>query len=193
MSEDKEKLKAAGFIFSNEVISEKARKEMNAVSYLKGELAKLDGPHLLIAYKGLIDKDVFDTAEGYSFLKFVQQKLIADDSVDNSEIPPIPVYDSSEVVKANIEQMEPVWKRRFFTLITVTIALLACIVFMFVLTATRDSPDILNYKQKLVDHYARWDESLTKREEQVRKREEELMEKEDGAKDSKEGTENGSE
>lgn len=193
MSDTDEKLTAAGFIFSNETVAEKAKKEMNAVAYLRGELSKMDGSHLLKAYNGLIDKEVFDTAEGYTFLKEIQRDLIADDSIDNEVIRPIPVFDPSEVKRRQIELEEPVWKKKFFTLIIVTIALAVCVAFMFILTATQDSPNILNYKEKLENHYAEWDESLTKREEQVREKEEELLEKENNTQNTEEGNTDGSE
>lgn len=190
---DDEKLVAAGFIFSNEVVAEKAKKEMNAVAYLRGELSKMDATHLLRAYKGLIDKEVFDTAEGYTFLKDVQRDLINDDTIDNDDIPPIPVYDPSEVKRRQIELEEPKWKGRFRSLLIVAIALAACVVFMFVLTATQDSPNIINYKTKLENKYSSWEESLNKREEQVREKEEELLEKENVNDNAEEGAGNGSE
>lgn len=189
---DDSRLEAAGFIFPNELIAEKARKEMNAVSYLKKELSDMDGRHLLAAYRGLIEKEVFDTTEGYAFLKDIQRDLINDDTVDNKDIIPIPVIDPAEAKRKQIELEEPKWKRKFFTLIVVTIALAACVVFMFILTATQDSPNIINYKQKLENHYSTWDESLTKREDQVRKREEELLEKENDAHNTEEGNVYGS-
>lgn len=189
---DNDKLTAAGFIFSNEVVAEKAKKEMNAVAYLRGELHGMDGTHLLVAYKGLIDKEVFDTAEGYSFLKEIQRRLINDETVDNSDIPLIPVYDPSAIKKRQIELEEPVWKRRFFTVLVIVIALSACVVFMFVLTATQDSPNIINYKEKLENRYSSWDESLTKREEQVREKEDKLLENENTGSNTEEGTTDGS-
>lgn len=191
--EKDDKLSAAGFRFSSEVVAEKARKEMNAVAYLRGELSRMDGAHLLAAYKGLIDKEVFDTAEGYAFLKEIQRKLIADDTVDNADIPLIPVYDPDEIRKRQIELEEPVWKRRFRSLIIVVVALAAIVVFMFVLTATQDSPNIINYKEKLENRYSDWDESLTKREEQVREKEEKLLETENNNNRTEEGNANGSE
>lgn len=191
-SDDNSRFEAAGFVFSSELVAEKARKEMNAVSYLKKELSDMDGIHLLAAYRGLIDQEVFDTACGYSFLKEIQRTLINDDTVDNADIPLIPVYNPAEVKKRQIEKEEPVWKRRFFTILTVVIVLAACVVFMFVLTVTQDSPNIINYKQKLENRYSSWDESLTKREEQVREKEEELLEKENNTAEDKEGEDSGS-
>lgn len=186
-TDEDSRLEAAGFIFSSEVVAEKAKKEMNAVSYLKNELSQMDGRHLLAAYKGLIDKEVFDTAEGYSFLKELQRTLINDDTVDNDSIPLIPVYDPAEVKRRQIEKEEPVWKKRFFTILVVVIALACCVVFMFILTVTQDSPNIINYRQKLENRYSTWDESLTKREEQVREKEEELLEKQQSNTETKEG------
>lgn len=190
--EKDDKLSAAGFRFSSEVVAEKARKEMNAVAYLRGELSEMDGSHLLAAYKGLIEKEVFDTAEGYTFLKDVQRRLIDDDSVNNDDIPLIPVYDPAEIRRRQIELEEPVWKRRFFTILVVVITLAAVVVFMFVLTATQDSPNIINYKEKLENRYSDWDESLTRREQQVREQEEKLLEKQNSNNTTEEGTTDGS-
>ncbi|MBQ2577298.1 MAG: hypothetical protein II566_08510, partial [Lachnospiraceae bacterium] len=53
----------------------------------------------------------------------------------------------------------------------------AAVVFMFVLTVSSGSPNILNYKTKLENEYASWDENLQKREEEVKKKEEELLRK----------------
>ncbi len=51
------------------------------------------------------------------------------------------------------------------------IVFLAMIIVMFVLTITSDSPNIINYKEKIENEYAQWEEDLTKREQELKKRE----------------------
>ena len=175
---EQKNLEAGGFIFSDEVVAEKAKKEINAVSYLKNQLSHMNAKQILEAYKGLIDKHVFDTAVGYSFLKELQRMLIADDTVDNADITLIPVADAKEVKDTENETQKLKWQRKFHVLLPFTILLLACVVFMFVLTATSNNLTILDYKEKVENQYADWDESLTKREDEVKEREEKLLEDE---------------
>lgn len=175
---DNQKLTAGGFVFSDEVVAGKARKEMNAISYLKKEMLHLDEKQKLEAYKGLIDKQVFDTEAGYSFLKSLQSELIASDSIDNSEIPLIPVAQINEVKDTEAETQKLKWQRKFHVLLPFTIMLLGCVIFMFVITATSNNLNILNYKDKIEDQYSSWEEDLTKREDEVKEREEKLLQEE---------------
>jgi predicted PurR-regulated permease PerM len=69
------------------------------------------------------------------------------------------------------------YKERFYMLLVAVLILLGAVVFMFVITITSDSPTILNYKTKLENEYASWDEDLQKREDEVKHKEEELLKK----------------
>lgn len=185
MSEKKE-IETGGFIFSDEMVAEKAKKELNAVSYLRNQMAHMNSAQILEAYKRLIDKRVFDTAVGYSFLKELQRLLIADDSIDNSAIPMIPVADVREVRDTEAETQKLKWQRKFHVLFPFTIVLIGCVVFMFILTATSNNMTILDYKEKIENQYATWEESLSKREDQVKEREEKLLEEENRLKNGDE-------
>ena len=52
------------------------------------------------------------------------------------------------------------------------------VVAMFILTLTSSSPTILNYKTKLEDSYAQWEQQLTDREKIIKEREAQLNERE---------------
>ena len=64
----------------------------------------------------------------------------------------------------------------FLYSVFVNLVLIVMVIAMFVLTLTSDSPNIINYRTKLEDEYASWDEELTKREQELRKWEQELSE-----------------
>ncbi|MGN0241308.1 MAG: hypothetical protein ACI4CS_06445 [Candidatus Weimeria sp.] len=188
---DKQDLSAGGFQFSDEVVAEKAKKEINAILYLKNQMLHLDEKQKLEAYKGLIDKQVFDTAVGYSFLKGLQSELLADDSIDNSDVPLIPVSEINEVKDTEAETQRLKWQRKFHVLLPFTIMLIGCVIFMFVVAATSNNLTILNYKDKIENQYASWEEDLTKRENEVKEREEKLLQEEQNQKKGEQN--NGSE
>lgn len=181
---EKNDLTAGGFEFSDEVVAEKAKKETNAVSYLKNQMSHMNASQILEAYRGLIEQGVFDTAVGYAFLKDVQRFLIADDSIDNSQIPLIEVSSPTRIRQTEAEKQKLKWQRKFHTLLPFTIILLGCVAFMFVLTATSNNMTILNYKDRVESQYAGWEEDLEKRENEVKEREEKLLEEENRADDT---------
>lgn len=190
MSEN-QKMAAGGFQFSDEIVAEKARKEMNAISYLRNEMLHMNDQQKLKAFTGLIEKKVFDTAAGYSFLKELQSELIASDSVDNADIPLIPVADIKDVKNTEAETQRLEWQRKYHILLPFTIMLIGCVIFMFVITASSNNLTILNYKKKLENQYADWEEDLTNREDEVKEREEKLLQEEQNLKNGEQ--DNGSE
>ena len=66
-------------------------------------------------------------------------------------------------------------EKNLLTLSLILNAVLAVMVIvMFILTLTSNSPNIINYRTKLEDEYASWDESLKQKEEELRKLEQQL-------------------
>ena len=64
----------------------------------------------------------------------------------------------------------------------VNLVLILMVIAMFVLTLTSDSPNIINYRTKIEDEYASWEQSLTEREQELRTWEQELSEAEEDLK-----------
>ena len=56
----------------------------------------------------------------------------------------------------------------------VNIILVVCVVAMFAMALTSDSPTIMNYQSKLLNRYASWEQELTEREKAVSEKEQEL-------------------
>ena len=55
-----------------------------------------------------------------------------------------------------------------------TAILVVCVVAMFAMTLTSDSPTIVDYQSKLLNRYASWEQELTEREKAVSEKEQEL-------------------
>ena len=60
-------------------------------------------------------------------------------------------------------------------LLILCIALLLCVLGMFYVSTTINSPTILDYEEKLIDKYSSWEQDLTEREEAIREKEQELQ------------------
>ncbi len=58
-------------------------------------------------------------------------------------------------------------------LLILCIALLLCVLGMFYVSTTINSPTILDYEEKLIDKYSSWEQDLTEREEAIREKEQE--------------------
>ena len=56
-------------------------------------------------------------------------------------------------------------------LLTLCIALLLCVLGMFYVNSTINSPTILDYEEKIIDKYSTWEQELTEREEAVKEKE----------------------
>ena len=54
--------------------------------------------------------------------------------------------------------------------------LVVCVVAMFAMTLTSDSPTIINYENKLIDKYAAWEQELDEREAALKEREQTVEE-----------------
>ena len=52
--------------------------------------------------------------------------------------------------------------------------LVVCVVAMFAMTLTSDSPTIVDYQSKLLNRYASWEQELTEREKAVSEKEQDL-------------------
>ncbi|MCR4868030.1 hypothetical protein SAMN02910400_01935 [Lachnospiraceae bacterium C10] len=183
------------FLFEDAELAQKAVKEQKAINYLRHQLQGRNISAVISAYHQLMQQEIFETELGYAFLSELRREILSDPAVNEEDVERI-------LVKANKEQIGPKmaedelpdeaaiaqlvertktivkkYKERFYMLLVVVLILLGAVVFMFVITITSDSPTILNYKTKLENEYASWDEDLQKREDEVKHKEEELLKK----------------
>jgi hypothetical protein len=183
------------FLFEDAELAQKAVKEQKAINYLRHQLQGRNISAVISAYHQLMQQEIFETELGYAFLFELRREILSDPAVNEEDVERI-------LVKANKEQIGPKmaedelpdeaaiaqlvertktivkkYKERFYMLLVVVLILLGAVVFMFVITITSDSPTILNYKTKLENEYASWDEDLQKREDEVKHKEEELRKK----------------
>lgn len=202
MPENTQRVSVGGFSFENKDEAEQAKKEIEGIRYIKTKTDMNDPEVILQVYNKMIGQKLFETAVGYSYLKDLQEYLTTIPFIKNEDILPIPVThprleESLKKQKREIAQKERVRAVRarqhekklakidrkaletesygkLRISLCVNIILVVCVVAMFAMALTSDSPTIVDYQSKLLNRYASWEQELTEREKAVSEKEQEL-------------------
>ena len=182
MPENTQRVSVGGFSFENKDEAEQAKKEIEGIRYIKTKTDMNDPEVILQVYNKMIGQKLFETAVGYSYLKDLQEYLTTIPFIKNEDILPIPVThprleESLKKQKREIAQKERVRAESSGKLkisLCVNAILVVCVVAMFAMALTSDSPTIVDYQSKLLNRYASWEQELTEREKAVSEKEQEL-------------------
>ena len=149
-------------------------------------------------YKSLVEKGIFTTPVGISYLYELRSFLLkSNEYASIVEEMPIPVagvgaskgvfsfgkkkegLSKSDVIK-NMKKydIESVYRNRFISAIFVIIFLVVVMAFMLIITKNSDNTNILNYKHRLDAEYEDKEDSLIKWQSQLELREEAVKQKE---------------
>ncbi len=194
-----------GFYFETDELYEEAHKEKLAVAYLSKQVDLSDNKQALRLYQQAASQKLFSTVIGLSFLRDIEFRLKKDESIPKDQImavtvpmkerPPekpsvsISSLQSEEGTSKKERQKKDAYpfnekteagkyRRRFHGALAFVFILLATIGVMFFITLSSDLPTIVNYRTRLNNEYASWDEELKEREAALDLREKELMERE---------------
>lgn len=182
--EDKDNLQVNGYRFGSLKDVEIARAEAEKAKYFK-ERTKGKNPALLLAfYDKLLDEKVFKTPVGFEYLRDLQRQM-KNAGVPEEKIRPVSVYvnfsykTGEELDNAFVRQrVRPAKRKKNGNGLWISVCinvLLAVLVFaMFAITLKSDNPNILNYKQAILNEYAVWEQELSEREKRIREKEREL-------------------
>ena len=145
-------------------------------------------------YCQIVRQRIFETPVGFAFLYDLQEYLKTNPSILNEDIPSIPVTGyrqdalngtegkerpkelvktKTKVIHKKIEKNVD-YKPWFRTSVTISIILLLIVIGMFVVTATSDNINIINYENAIIEKYENWETQLNEREERLIEREKEL-------------------
>lgn len=177
---EQEKLIVEGFEFSSVSEAQIALKEKENIEIIRERTPLEDGEVCLDLYSKLIERDMFKTIVGYSFLYELRQYLIIKFGYEEESLPTIVLPKRMEYEKVNethqsameskLERMGIVTRR----LKIVIAALSFMIVAMFVIAAINPNTGYVNTEKKVLDRYAAWQEDLEQREQVIKEKEAEL-------------------
>ena len=168
-----------GFEFNTEEEAEAAKKEAQAVLFVRERIKGVGALKALDVYNKLIKDNMLSTPVGIRYLSELREQLIAMPDINAKDVLPIPIKkevvvkeisartDNETVVmssKKNKKNYELRFKNSFIINIIFAIAIIA----MVILVNTSNNINILNYKDKIVNQYEDWEKDLTERENNIK-------------------------
>ncbi len=177
---ERDALMVEGFVFPSMKEAQIALKEQKNIEVIR-ERTEFSNPEDVYGlYVKLLERNMFKTIIGYSFLYELRHTLITEFSYDEQELPVIHLPKNMEydkvsrlnqgVMEMKIQQLQLVKKR-----MSIVIAALAFMVIaMFVIAAVNPNVGYVNTERKVVDKYSAWQENLEQREQAVKEKEKEL-------------------
>lgn len=182
MDKEQEKLyKVNGFIFGSTDDAEMAKEELNAARYIEKKIENKSPETVFAIYKAAIEKKMFRTPVGYSYLHEVQKRLMSS-GLNKEDIAGIPLYQiynnkrddekAPRVIKVK-KNREP-WERKNAILTFVNFILIILIIVMFAISMSGSRPTVLNYRHAIENEYSSWKQELDERERAINAKEREL-------------------
>ncbi|MBQ3792911.1 MAG: hypothetical protein IIU45_06425 [Lachnospiraceae bacterium] len=171
-----------GFRFQTSEDALAANQEEIAIRYLRGKL-KMDDPEMLLkVYQKAIDARTFQTPIGLRFMQELRDRML-DADIPEERIPIIPlrvtyiskVRDMANPAKVRIKGLGEKKPRgkidKFAISVWLNIFLAILVAGMVFLALRSETPNMLNYRNAILNEYSEWEDSLTERENALREAE----------------------
>ncbi len=171
-----------GFEFLSENDAQKAAMDQSKIKILEARVKASRPNDIKAVYEKSIENKIFKTPIGWGYLHGLRNKLL-ESGFAPEDIVPIPLNVSmtkhsaldnlaanqriKQEKKGNLE-----FKRVFPIVLCVIMTIL--VVVMFVIAATAENDNIINYKRNITNRYSSWEQELSDREKKVREAEKRL-------------------
>lgn len=177
---DEESLVVDGFVFPSYKEAQAALKEYNNIDVIRQRMPLSDKDAVYDLYTKLIERDMFKTIVGYSFLHELRFRLLTEFHYDENELPTVQLpkrMEYDKVSEFNRGVLETKLKRMVLIknrMTVVIVALAVMVVAMFAIAAVNPNSKYLNMENKILNKYAAWQEELEQKEAALKEKEEEL-------------------
>lgn len=169
-----------GYRFDTPENYKEAKKEAEAIQYIRAK-SDLNKPEVVYqVYSRLLDKQTMHTVIGLQFLKELRLRLLKSGKYAETELAPIaarPFYGYANGKKSGEAAAEQTagkpakavmhYKNRLRNARIVIIGLAAIIIAMFFITLTSKNSPFTDEEIRLQDKYSAWEEELTEREKKL--------------------------
>lgn len=169
-----------GFAFQSVKEAENALREQQNIEVIRERAVLSDSSAVYELYEKLVERDMFKSIVGYSFLYELRYRLIHDfgyeeEALSTITIPKRMEYDTSYEKKQNtlekqLQRLLLIKKR----MTIVIVALIFMIIAMFVIAVLNPNTGYANTENKIINKYSAWQEELEERERAVKEKEAEL-------------------
>lgn len=174
MEKREDDLVVGGYRFATVADAETARMEEKKVENLEQKLDYRRPQNVLLVYNRAVENRVFLTPIGLSYLQKMQREMTKW-GVPADKIQPVPLYGTfsnktanSRTIRASVANRHPEYQGRFVTSLLINLILVFLVAGMVVIAWNSDTPNIVNYRQAVVNEYSEWEQELTERERELR-------------------------
>ena len=169
----------SGFLFGSKEDVETANQELSAIQYIDKKIENKNGEIILSVYNAALEKRLFRTPIGYSYLHELQKRMLKQ-GILKEQIPAIPLYqvfnnDYQEMIKPvrvvkRIKKKDEAKEKLRYSVIA-NVILISLVLILFIISFTGSNPNILNYRQTIENEYSQWEQELIDREQVIRQKE----------------------
>jgi len=162
-----------GHTFDDEKQLIAAKKEAEAVEYLRSKTDFSNMNNLRKLYDRILDRDMMETVVGIDFLKEIRETLVGSGMFKEEQVRPVPLLPEVKKLKKRKETQKRSRERSLLerserqnTILKVVCSFLVILVigmFVIVLTGKR-SPLAIRFEEQLINKYASWEEELQQKE-----------------------------
>lgn len=182
---EKEKLCIDGYRFTDRESYEKAKKEQEAVIYIKAHTNFNNINQVIKVYNKAIEKEMFSTIIGYEFLKQVRNLIIKKGILEESEIAPITIIREKTETNILSEQKQKEKYKLLYeneknnkTILKAAIVILVLVIAAMIYISKNGKNSIISdYENRIINQYEEWEMQLEEREKAIEEKEKVLEEK----------------
>lgn len=167
-----------GYRFRSEAEYQDAKKELEAIEYIRAKTDLGDVQKVYKLYDKFNGKNTFHTMIGMEFMRELHDILIKSDEIASdkvegiivssyNEMNKIPTLDSNSKETIKIDLL----KVRYKNLKIVTFFLVIVVIAMMIIAMKSEGFSTAKYEKEVQDKYAAWAEELTLKEQELKERE----------------------
>ncbi len=168
-----DKLTFQGHTFDDEKQMIAAKKEAEAIDYLRSKTDFSNMNNLMKLYDRVLDRNMMETVVGIGFLKEIRDTLIGSGMFTEEQVRPVPLLPEVKKLKKRKELQKRSKERTLLersehqnmVLKMVCFFLVVLVIAMFAIVMTgKKSPLALRYEEEILDKYASWAQELQEKE-----------------------------
>lgn len=159
-----------GFEFDTKEDYDLAVNEQKGIQFLFKKYNMKDPKVALGVYNNAVEKKLFKTQYGVSFLYEMRKKIKSINGIEDEQLKTILIKNNEKNI--NEEKQRLVDKIKIS--IGINCILFIAIIAMIIIAATSGSTNIINYEAKIQDKYSAWETELKEREANVKEKEKSL-------------------
>lgn len=171
-----------GFIFGTTADADLAKEELARIEYLDANMNYANISKVMQLYDKALDTKMFHTPVGWRYMDKLKG-VLRENGYSEEELRPIPLYNvfaRAEEDHSVLERIRPVrkkadpYKRKYVLSLMFIAVLFIAVIVMFVIALKSETPNMINYRNAIINEYAEWEQDIKEREDAVRLKEHEL-------------------